>query len=205
VLLIKKITSLVALCLILLPCATFADTAATQSLLNTLKNIKTFSADFEQTINSDGHNIAPAESGFMQVMSPGLFYWQTDAQVIYVRSDKVIIYDKTLEQVTVRALGDSLDQLPLMLLFGQASEALAAFDVVQNGDQYSLVPLSDNAMIEKIIIVFSDDVLESLKIIGAVGQETEVVFSHQKINSSLDQTLFQEKIPSGVDVVAVGT
>lgn len=202
---IKKVISVVVVGLVLLPSISFADDAAKQALLNTVAQMKTFSADFKQEMSADGHRVSLPESGFMQVMSPGLFYWSTEDQVIYVRDDKVIIYDKALAQVTIRPLDASLDQLPLMLLFGKAGDALEGFEITQQGEFYRLVPISDNSMVEDIIIGFHDGVLDSLEIVGAIGQETAVSFSNQKINMPLDESLFQEKIPFGVDVVSVGS
>jgi outer membrane lipoprotein carrier protein len=201
----KKIISVLVLGFVFLPSMSFADEAAKQSLLNAVAEMKTFSADFKQEMTADGRVISAEDSGFMQVMSPGLFYWSTDDQVIYVRDDKVIIYDKALAQVTIRLLDASLDQLPLMLLFGKADDALEGFEITQQGEYYSLAPISDNSMIEEIIIGFDDGALANLQIVGAIGQETAVSFSNQKINSPLDKGLFQEKIPPGVDVVTVGS
>jgi outer membrane lipoprotein carrier protein len=202
---IKKIISVLVLGFVLLPSMSFSDDAAKQSLLTTVAEMKTFSADFKQEMSADGRVVSTPESGFMQVMSPGLFYWSTDDQVIYVRDDKVIIYDKELAQVTIRPLDASLDQLPLMLLFGKADDALEGFEVTQQGEYYSLAPISDNAMIEEIIIGFNEGALANLQIIGAIGQETAVSFSNQKTNTPLGEALFQEKIPPGVDVVTVGS
>lgn len=200
----RKIICFLVLGFIFLPSISFSNEQAKQSLLTAVAQIATFSADFKQEMSADGRTISAPVSGFMQVMSPGQFYWRSEDQVIYVRDNKVIIYDKALAQVTIRPLDASLDQLPLMLLFGQADEALEGFEVAQEGQRYTLVPMSDNAMIEEIVIGFDEGALDSLRIVGAIGQETDVVFSNQNINAALDKALFQEKIPVGVDVVTVG-
>ena len=65
--------------------------------------------------------------------TPGKFYWHTQSpyvQDIVVNAGKVTLVDSEIEQVTIRTLDRrSPDQLPVLLLTGNAAQALADFSV----------------------------------------------------------------------------
>ena len=84
-----------------------------------LTGFESMRANFEQTLYDEDLNRLEDSSGTMYLQRPGRFRWdysQPYPQVIISNGETLWVYDSELEQVTVRDLGDEIENTPTMLL-----------------------------------------------------------------------------------------
>ena len=82
---------------------------------------RTAKGDFTQRVVSRSQKASQPTSGDFVFARPGRFRWTYSKpyeQVLVADGDKLSIYDKDLNQVTVRKLGDALGSTPAAILFG---------------------------------------------------------------------------------------
>ena len=108
-----------------------------QSFLRTTQSAR---ADFEQKVyGRDGKLMQESKGGFV-FLRPGRFRWtyaKPVDQVIVGDGERVWIYDRDLNQVTVRRLSKALGSTPAALLAG-ASDVEAAFELRDAGSRDGL-------------------------------------------------------------------
>ncbi|MDX1810489.1 MAG: outer membrane lipoprotein chaperone LolA [Gammaproteobacteria bacterium] len=170
-------------------------------------NLKTLSADFSQSVQNAQLSTVDQSGGKLWISRPGKFRWDYHVpyeQQIVSDGDKIWIYDADLEQVTIKSAKSELGQTPAMLLSGQKpiSESFTIKDVGPlNGlDWVELGPKSDEAGFSAIRLGFAKGVLSMMLLQDNLGQMTEINFSHVQRNPSVDQSLFDFKVPQGADV-----
>ena len=85
--------------------STSAFCQAPGDLLQTkLNDIRTMTATFKQTVKAK-HRVVSRSSGTMALQRPGRFRWQTVqpmTQLMVADGQQIWVYDKDLEQVTVK-------------------------------------------------------------------------------------------------------
>ncbi len=201
----KKI---VFLCVILATGVANAQTAA-DGIAALLRNIDTFSADFEQTLVSGKGQILQQVSGKLKAKKPGLFYWHTLPpleQEIVTDGEQVWLYDPDLEQVTIQKLSKQLANTPALLLSGEVSDIESQYQVaevtIEAGKQaFFLTPKNPDSLFDSLYLAFQQGQLSIMQLKDSLGQETILKFSGQQINSGVSQDDFHFEIPEGVDVI----
>lgn len=183
--------------------------AATNDALRAFfADVRSFKAEFEQTVFDE--NLRPLQStaGTMALERPGRFRWdyaEPYEQHIVGDGSKVWIYDVDLEQVTVRTQQQALGDTPAQLL--STTEPLEAnFDITSLGEQkgvmwFQLVPKLAESQFQKVRLGFDDKMLVRMELEDGLGSTTLLEFHDPKRNVALDETLFRFEPPPGVDVV----
>jgi outer membrane lipoprotein carrier protein len=125
--------------------------------------------------------------------------------LIVADGQRLWLYDKELEQVTVRKLDQALSATPLALLSG-AAPLEDAFTINDAGKQdglhwYELRPKQQQSEFELVRIAFRGDALSSIELEDAFNQRTRLNFAALQRNIPIDAELLQFTPPPGVDVV----
>lgn len=173
---------------------------ALQAELAKLNNVV---ADFDQQITNTQGYLTESSRGKLYLSKPK-FRWEVFTpfpQVILAKGDRIEIYDPDLEQVTQRALGDAVHEAPLALLTRADLQLEEYFSVFAVADSYTLVPLSDEALFDRLEIAFVDGVLSQLTIHDHAGQQTLIRFSHYRAEQVLQSDVFELDYPDGTDFV----
>ena len=182
---------------------------AEQQLSAFIHNTKTLQANFKQILltNTLSTDTQP-KSGVFYLSRPGLFRWsyQTpDQQEIVSNGKKVWFYDVDLEQVTVKTVTDALSMGPALLLSGSSSLserfALEPQTVIDGVAWLKLAPKEKIAGFKSIRIGLKNNVLTEMLMEDDFDQVTRISFSEIVVNPKLKSTLFELKIPAGVDVI----
>ena len=146
----------------------------------------------------------------MQFNRPLLFYWHTDSphpQTLWYRKHELIIYDQRLQQATIKKISTTTDPnlLPLMLLTGNAVQVLQHFTVTETNGDYTLKPISHDSglLIGVLLKITPQGSIQEIEYQTSLGQKTIINFNHADVNKPLNQSLFFERIPTGVDIVGV--
>jgi len=184
------------------------DPAASNTLERLLAPLASLQADFHQTVaDGEGYELQAVE-GTMTVARPGKVRWQTEPpfeQLVVSDATTLWLYDKDLEQVTVRPFNEDVANTPAVLLIGKVEnldETYQVSNVTEDGDTiFTLVPRDDGALYQKITLTFAGETPKGMSLWDTLGQRTTIDFHEVVINGKVNQRLFRFKIPRGVDVL----
>jgi outer membrane lipoprotein carrier protein len=147
-------------------------------------------------------------SGTFMFARPGKFIWQYEkpyAQLLQADGDKLYVYDKDLNQVTVRALGNALGASPAAILFGSndldKNFTLRDAGVKAGIDWLELTPKAKDTQFERVGIGFKDGNLEAMELHDVFGNVTLLTFSNIQKNPQLPPDAFKFTVPKGADVI----
>lgn len=187
---------------------------AKDKLENYLNGIKTFEANFSQSIITKNDGIQDISKGMFYLARPGKFRWNYTKpyeQEIIADGKDIWIYDKDLEQVTVREMSDVLANTPALLLSNEMSisnefdvRALKERSEKTKLEWFVLRPKAADQQYIDISLAFRDSKLAVMELQDSFGQLTKIIFSNQKPNQEIDQKLFSFTPPEGVDVLKAG-
>jgi outer membrane lipoprotein carrier protein len=147
-------------------------------------------------------------SGTFVFARPGKFIWSYEKpyeQVLQADGDNLYVYDKDLNQVTVRKLGGALGASPAAILFGsndlEKNFTLRDAGVKGGIDWLELTPKSRDTQFERIGIGFRDGNLEAMELHDVFGNVTLLTFSNIQQNPTLKPGAFKFSMPKGADVI----
>jgi outer membrane lipoprotein carrier protein len=199
---------LVACCLGLLPLRSVAADAGLEQLRSFLRDTRTATAEFSQVVSGRAERKTSQASGTMAISRPGRFRWAYEApyyQLIVGDGSKLWVYDKDLNQVTVKTLGDALGATPVALLAGD--DALEKNFVLQelgrrdDLDWIEAVPKAQDGSFERVRIGFSGNLPRAMELRDNFGQVTSLSFKRLERNPKIDAGQFRFVPPKGADVV----
>ncbi|MFL9986387.1 outer membrane lipoprotein chaperone LolA [Paraburkholderia sediminicola] len=147
-------------------------------------------------------------SGTFTFARPGKFIWQYEkpyAQLLQADGDKLYVYDKDLNQVTVRSLGGALGASPAAILFGSndldKNFTLHDAGVKAGIDWLELTPKAKDTQFQRVGIGFKDGNLEAMELHDVFGNVTLLTFSNIQKNPPLPADAFKFTVPKGADVI----
>jgi outer membrane lipoprotein carrier protein len=118
----------------------------------------------------------------------------------------VWIYDKDLNQVTVRRMDVALGSTPAALLAGSSdidkSYALTATGNQDGLDWIEAVPRARDSTFEKVRLGFSKSGLEAMELRDQFGHVTVIKFSAIERNAKIAPETFRFTPPKGADVIS---
>ena len=202
----------------------FAATAATEqqataNLVKQLSNIRSLTANFEQTTKITNPKATQKKGlsaqhmnqtfrGVMKVQRPGKFYWETTApskQTIATTGKTVWIYDPDLQQAVRQSLDEQVANTPALLLSGNTNQIMQSYRVTQPNKAktyYKLYPKASDGVFESLTISFGANKAPSLMILeDSLGQTTYINFSNVKVNASIPASTFNFTPPKGTDII----
>lgn len=166
-------------------------------------------ASFKQVLRDSRGQVAEHSSGTLKVSRPDRFRWDyavPHAQLIVSDGTRLWLYDPDLEQVTVRALDQSLAGTPAMLLSGGGNlrDAFTVERVEQGGEGtfwVQLVPKRGDTDFRRVRLGFRGDMLRFMELDDKLNQTTVLEFVDLKRNPVMDASQFAFKPPAGADVI----
>ncbi|MGD9152663.1 MAG: outer membrane lipoprotein chaperone LolA [Gammaproteobacteria bacterium] len=182
--------------------------SAAQMLQQKLSGFQSMTADFTQTVAAEDNTILQKTSGNIALKRPGKFRWETTTgikQLIVTDGVKLWIYDPELKQVTIRRLGSSIGQTPILLLTKSHFDLQKHFFISkisrdQPGDWFQLIPKNKDNSFASVMIGFENNKIIGLDFTNQLKQKIVIWFSNVKINPA-NLPNFNFTIPQGVDVV----
>lgn len=172
------------------------------------KGLKTMRAEFVQTLVDAEQRVMEQSEGVLLLSRPGRFrldYSKPYSQLYVADGEKVWMYDKDLEQVTVRPQDEALGSTPAMLLTG--SEPLErSFTLQELGDHegftwIDLKPREKDATFAYIRLALEGEVIRAMEMVDNFGQMTRLFFHTVTRNPKVEADAFRFTPPPGVDVV----
>jgi outer membrane lipoprotein carrier protein len=184
-----------------------AQTAA-ERLRSFIEGTQSAQARFIQTVfDRKGRRVQEA-SGTMQFARPGRFRWEYEkpySQLLVGDGQQIFIYDRDLNQVTVRRLDRAITGTPAALLAG-SNEIEKAFTFtaqgVQDGiDWLEAVPKGSESTFSAVRLGFVQNTLAAMELTDALGSRTLIRFIDLQRNPKLAPALFRFTPPKGADVL----
>jgi len=165
-------------------------------------------ADFEQKVYDRTGKLAQESKGSFVFQRPGLFRWvyaKPVDQLIVGDGERVWIYDRDLNQVTVRKVAGALGSTPAALLAGSA-DIEKAFDLSDAGTKDGLEwlearPREREAGFERVRMGFDGEGLRAMELFDHFGQRSVLGFSNLRRNPKVDRSEFWFVPPKGADVL----
>lgn len=194
--------------LLLLPVVAMADMSGTEKLDHFVKQVNTFQAHFEQTVLDPDGNLVDQAQGEFQLARPGKFRWDYNdpyPQHIVADGQNVWFYDVDLEQVTVKAQNEALEDTPATLLSGQAlpEDSYNIRNLTSNDGLtwVELTPKQSGSNFQSVMLAFNKDELQQMIMRDSFDQRTRLMFSQVKINPPFKKDTFKFSAPEGIDIV----
>lgn len=183
--------------------------SATDRLNDFFTNVRSLRADFEQIVTDPRGKTVQNAKGTFAMQRPNKFAWnyfKPYEQVIVADGVKLWVYDKDLEQVTVKKLDEALGNTPALLLSGTRplEEKFRITALPENSDGLTwleLRPKESDASFQSVRLAFGKQHLEVMELTDGFEQVTRLQFSKIQSNGGLGLNEFKFVPPKGVDVV----
>lgn len=171
------------------------------------RQVKTFSADFQQLVTDDKGAVIQESAGSMVLERPFLFRWDylpPYEQEIVSDGKRVWFFDADLEQVTVKSVG--------AVLSGSAALILSAGDDLKRNFRLKAGPEGsglawveatplDASNVRVVRVGFRGRNPEVIELYDSFGQMTRLEFSEMRRNPIVAPGRFRFVPPAGVDVL----
>ena len=186
-----------------------AGAADVTALKGMLEQTTTARARFAQMVLDKNLKPLQQATGTMQFSRPGKFRWEYDKpheQVIVSDGSRVWLYDKDLNQVTVRRYDRALGSSPAALLAGsneiEKNYTFTALGAQEGLDWLEALPRTQDTSFEKVRLGFGKAGLEAMELRDQFGQVTVIKFSTIERNAKLSPDVFRFTPPKGTDVIS---
>jgi outer membrane lipoprotein carrier protein len=149
---------------------------------------------------------APSSGSFV-FARPGKFIWtyaKPYEQLLQADGEQLYIYDKDLNQVTVKKLGNALGSSPAAILFG-SNDLEKNFTLSEAGTRDGLewlnaTPKAKDSQFQQISIGLRNGAPEAMELKDSFGQTSVLAFQKFEKNPPLGATQFKFEVPKGADV-----
>jgi outer membrane lipoprotein carrier protein len=207
----NRVHSLLVVAIAGLSFAGIAHAAALDQFKSFVASTKAARGEFTQTLtkNVDGaKKTSTPSTGTFVFARPGKFIWTYQKpyeQVLQADGEQLYIYDKDLNQVTVKKLGNALGSSPAAILFG-SNDLEKNFALSEGGTRDGLewlkaVPKAKDTSFEAIAIGLKNGQPEAMELTDNFGQVSTLAFRKFEKNPALGNTAFRFDVPKGADVV----
>jgi outer membrane lipoprotein carrier protein len=184
-----------------------ASAAALDQFKTFVAGTKAAKGEFTQKVVAQGSK-DKLSSGSFSFARPGKFIWTYTKpydQVLQADGEQLFIYDKDLNQVTVRKLGDALGSSPAAILFGsndlEKNFALSEAGTRDGLEWLKATPKAKDSSFEQIQIGLKNGVPEAMELKDNFGQTSILSFKKFEKNPALNATSFKFVMPKGADVI----
>lgn len=162
---------------------------------------------FVQTVLSKSGRKPQVSEGSFAFQRPGRFRWDYQKpypQLLVGDGQKLWSWDKDLNQVVIKPLGEALGSTPAAILAGdQAIEKNFEVTEAAPADGLEWVDASPKAAssFQSMRLGFAGGVLKRMELRDNFGQTTQLEFTRLERAPNLDPALFRFTPPKGADVI----
>ncbi len=222
---IKPILAALITCVLLLP--TVSNASAIEQFKAFVAGTKAAKGEFSQhLVHSDpaaasaaapaaaapaaaakGPKASKLSTGTFVFARPGKFIWvyqKPYEQTLQADGETLYIYDKDLNQVTTKKLGNALGSSPAAILFG-SNDLEKNFTLKEAGAKDGLewleaTPKAKDTTFDHIGIGFRNGVPEAMELSDSFGQTSMLTFTNFEKNPPISADQFKFVMPKGADL-----
>ena len=188
----------------------FAHAAALEQFKSFVSSTQAARGEFTQQlvkVDSGNTKVSNKSTGTFTFARPGKFIWTYQKpyeQLLQADGDKLYIYDKDLNQVTIKKLGDALGSSPAAILFG-SNDLEKNFTLKEAGSKNGLewleaTPKAKDTTFDHIGIGLRNGVPEAMELRDSFGQVSLLTFTKFEKNPPMPANQFKFVVPKGADV-----
>ena len=199
--------------LVVLGLPALAQATALEQFKSFVSATRTARGEFTQRLvkadaDRGGARLSNPSTGSFQFARPGKFIWiysKPYEQLLQADGDKLYIFDKDLNQVTIKTLGTAIGSSPAAILFG-SNDLEKNFTLSEGGTRDGIewlqaIPKTKDTNFEKIGIGLKDGMPVAMELRDSFGQVSLLSFTRFEKNPSLPANQFRFVIPKGADVL----
>ena len=199
--------------LVVLGLPALAQATALEQFKSFVSATRTARGEFTQRLvkadaDRSGARLSNPSTGSFQFARPGKFIWiysKPYEQLLQADGDKLYIFDKDLNQVTIKTLGNAIGSSPAAILFG-SNDLEKKFTLSEGGTRDGIewlqaIPKTKDTNFEKIGIGLKDGMPVAMELRDSFGQVSLLSFTRFEKNPSLPANQFRFVIPKGADVL----
>jgi outer membrane lipoprotein carrier protein len=204
----RRRPALVVLLAVALGLAADRASASVEQLRQFLTQTQSARGEFTQRLVARAGATPQLSSGSFAFQRPGRFRWvyaRPYEQVIVGDGERLVLYDKDLNQVTVRRLTGALPASPASILFG-SNDFERDFSVKAAGERDGLswieaTPRASDTQFARIEIGLRDGLPGAMRLTDSFGQVSDLAFSRVERNPKLAAETFRFTPPAGAEVL----
>jgi outer membrane lipoprotein carrier protein len=188
-----------------------AQASAVEQFRAFVVNTKTAKGDFLQVqmkTTNGVSKIGKSSTGTFKFARPGKFIWtyvKPYEQVLQADGDKLYLYDKDLNQVTIKALGNAIASSPAAILFGSVdldkNFVMKDIGIKQGVEWLEAIPKTKDSQFDAIGIGMKDGVPVGMELRDSFGQLSLVTLKNFEKNPSFLPDQFKFIVPAGAEVL----
>ncbi|MGS0743205.1 outer membrane lipoprotein chaperone LolA [Glaciimonas sp. GG7] len=207
---VRKLMRTLAFSAMLLPA--IASASALEQFKAFVSSTQSAKGEFTQRLvktdsGTEKAKVSTASTGTFIFARPGKFIWtylKPYEQVLQADGDKLYIYDKDLNQVTTKKLGNALGSSPAAILFG-SNDLEKNFTLKEGAPKDGLewleaTPKAKDTTFDHISIGLRNGLPEAMELRDSFGQVSMLSFTHFVKNPPAPSGGFQFVVPKGADV-----
>lgn len=198
----------IAFVMLIVVSSVHAEASDLSTLLNTVKSMQ---ANFTQIIYDGRGKSIQKTYGRMALQRPGRFRWEVTKpipQLIVASDNRLWIYDRDLQQVTIRSLKNAAGEAPALLLSQVNADLEKKYNIKELSNKksglrwFALTPKDTNrGMLSSTEIGFANNQIREMRLKDNLDHTTSIQFEQIQTNASLPTSFFVFKTPKGVDVI----
>lgn len=197
------IKTLLSLCLLLVTFSANALSVEATRLKEKLALFDQINATFVQRVSSAQGKLLNESSGEMVISRPGKFHWQIkqpEEELIVSDGKTIWYYSPFIEQVTLINFNDAINDTPFALIAGANEQQWKNYIVKQNDNQFTVTNPTQEQATTFIFEFDKQNNISKFVVLEEQGQRSEFLLTHKALTKVLDESLFDFKIPPGVEV-----
>ena len=197
-------------CLMNIALQTSSHATALEQFKSFVSNTKSAKGEFSQQqikMQEGKAKVSKTALGSFMFARPGKFIWtyvKPYEQTLQTDGEQLYIYDKDLNQVTIKALGGALGASPAAILFGgselEKNFTLKEVGVKQDLEWLEAIPKTKDSQFEHIGIGMKDGLPVALELRDSFGQISLVTLKSVERNPVFKADQFKFVVPTGADV-----
>jgi chaperone LolA len=204
----KRCVALLAMAALALSLAVPVHAGSIEKLQAFVAQTRSARAEFSQKVTDNKGKTVQSSTGVLAFLRPGKFRWEYRKpyeQLIVGDGERLWVYDRELNQVTVKKLQGSLGSSPAALLAG-SNEIESYYNLDAKGSKNGLdwleaFPKTDDTMFQKVRMGFKGNSLDTMELYDHLGQVTVIRFNRIERNPKLASDAFAFTPPKGADVL----
>ncbi|GEA61848.1 outer membrane lipoprotein chaperone LolA [Vibrio comitans] len=174
-----------------------------QELVQRLDKTDGFTAQFSQTVVSPDDEVVMEGTGSVEIARPSLFRWTTntpDENVLVSDGETLWYYSPFIEQVSIYWQEQATEQTPFVLLTRNKASDWDKYNVIQNGDRFTLTPTDATSTQGQFQIDINEaGAISGFNVVEQDGQRSKFTFNDYRTETPA-KTRFVFEIPNGVEV-----
>ncbi|MBC3874789.1 outer membrane lipoprotein chaperone LolA [Undibacterium flavidum] len=188
-----------------------AQASAIEQFKSFVVNTKTAKGEFLQVqmkMVNGAAKTGKTSSGTFKFARPGKFIWtyiKPYDQVLQADGDKLYLYDKDLNQVTIKTLGNAIASSPAAILFGSVdldkNFIMKDVGIKQGVEWLEAIPKTKDSQFDTIGIGMKDGVPVGMELRDSFGQLSLVTLKNFEKNPTFAADQFKFVVPQGADVL----